>query len=236
MYQVALCEDEKIFSEMLEKTCRIILDKQSIEHHISVFDSSAGFWAAFSQEQKRYDIILLDIVMDGVNGMELARMVRKADKNATIIFITSNRDYALQGYDVNALHYLMKPVDTGLLERLITSDYHNRFKNEFYIFGSGSEKTRVSVKDIICLETVNRRVAVTLLDRTIYHPGKLSELLDKLPKFMFVRCHQAFAININNILELNRKSAIAINGKSIPVSRTFAKDVQKSFVRQIRDG
>lgn len=235
MYQVALCEDEKIFAEALKKTCRDVFDKYGIEYHIAEFNSGTVFLAAFSQQDKRYDLILLDIIMPGVDGIELARQIRKQGSEATIIFITCSKDYALDGYDVNALHYLTKPLARDVLERLIISDYRNKFQNNFLVFKSGVQNLRVPLKDIICLETVGRRVAINLTDGVVYFPGKLLELLENLPQEDFIRCHQAFVINLRNTKELTPKTAIATNGKETPVSRTFKKDVQKAFLKNMRD-
>lgn len=235
MYTVVICEDESVFRKTHERICCEIFEKLNIEYHISLFESSAEFRTAFLKGT-RYDLILLDIVMDDTNGVELARMIREHDVDAAIIFITSNVDFALQGYDVNALHYLMKPVDAAVLERLITLDYQRRFQNHFLVFKSGAQSLRIPVRDVVCLETVGRRVELTLVNGTCYYSGKLTDLLSELPRERFVRCHQAFALNIVNIRELKRQSAIAVNGKEIPVSRTFMKNVQQAFLRQMQEG
>lgn len=234
MYRVALCEDEACFSAELEKVCHAIFDKLMIEYELDLFDSSDAFMRVFSSEHRRFDFMLLDIVMAEPNGMELARLIRQEDTEGAIVFVTSNPDYALLGYDVQALHYLMKPVDAEVLERLIALDYKGRFETSFFVFESGTQKLRVAVKDIISLETIGRRVAVTLHGETVYYSGKLSDLLVKLPKEQFIRCHQAFALNIRNIRELNQHEAISVNGKSIPVSRSFTKDVQRAFAKVLR--
>lgn len=173
--------------------------------------------------------------MDEIDGMSLARTIRKTDTDATIIFITSTRDFALEVYDVNALHYLIKPVDTLVLEQLIISDYNKRFQNSFFILESEFGKQRININNIICLETKGRQVEITLMDDTFYYSGRLSKLLLALPKHQFIRCHQAFALNIRNVRELTKQDAIAVNGKAIPVSRTFVKDVRKAFARELRD-
>ena len=230
MYRVALCEDEKIFRDEHERICRDIFMKLNIEHKISVFASSGDFSAAFSGERKRYDLLLLDILMDGMNGMELARAVRETDKDAVIIFITSSREFVFEGYDVNAFHYLIKPIDAVVLERLIKAAYNEKFQSSFFVFKSGAQNIRVPVEDIIALETAGRRVEVTLPDKTLHYPGKLTELLAELPKGCFARCHQSFAVNVANIRELTRFEAISINGKKIPISRPFMKDLQRLFL------
>ena len=235
MYKVALCEDEQVFSDAQEKACRAVLDKLNIEHQIDLYASGEDFLAAFAQRQKRYDLILLDIIMGGMSGMELARKIRESDRDAVIIFITSSREYALEGYDVNALHYLIKPVDESALERLIRAAYTYNLQDSFFVFKTGGLNQRAAVKDIVSLETVGRKVEVSLTDGTLRYSGKLTELLEELPQGRFIRCHQAFAVNIGNIREITRFEVIAQNGTKIPISRAYLKDVQKAFLSNIQD-
>jgi DNA-binding LytR/AlgR family response regulator len=82
----------------------------------------------------------------------------------------------------------------------------------------------------VSLETVGRQVELSLIDEEIRCQGKLVDLLKELPQVQFVRCHHAFALNINNTRTLTRKYAIAVNGKEIPVSRTFLDDTRKAFL------
>jgi DNA-binding LytR/AlgR family response regulator len=234
MYRVAICEDEQVFSNALAKTCRDIMDRLNIEHGIIAFKSSEDF-LAFSLERKiKFDLILLDIAMGGMDGMELAKVIRKTDGGAAIVFTTSSIDHVFDGYDVGALHYLTKPVDAAKLESLIQSDYSDKFQNSIFVFKSGDSHYRLVVKDIISLGTVGRKVEIAYRDRTLQCPGKLSELLDRLPNGRFVRCHQGFAVNIGNIQEISRFFAIAINGKKIPISRAYMKDVQKAFLTNMQ--
>ena len=235
MYKVAIIDDEKVFADEQKRICTNIFNKHEIEYHIDVFNNSIYFFESFSKQQHSYDLILLDIVMDEMNGMELAVKIRNHNNNVSIIFITSTNDFVFQGYDVNALHYLLKPLDEDQLEKLILSDYNNKFLNNFFIYKSGTENIRISINEIINAETVGRRVAVTLTNKTVFYPGKLSELLKKLPGNRFVQCHKSYIINLYNINELTRQHAIAINGTTTPISRTYSNDVQKAFLRIIRE-
>ena len=159
MYNVAICEDEPVFAQTLEAICRKILEGLHIEYRITLFPSSEAFLNVVTKGHESYDIILLDVIMDGIDGITLAHKIREIDKNAVIIFI-SNYDYALQSYDVNAFH-------------------------------------------------------------RVYFNGKLTDLLTLLPLNHFVRCHQSFVVNMNHIFELTRNSALAANGKELPISRTY---------------
>jgi len=171
--------------------------------------------------------------MNETNGMELAKKIREYDSGATIIFITSSLDFALQGYDVKATHYLMKPPDIDTLERLITTDYQQRFKSNVLVFKSGSQVLRIPIIDVVYLETVGRKVEIVLQNGKEEFSGKLSDLISG--KEHLIRCHKAFAVNIKAIRELTRTDAIAYNKAVIPVSRTFIKDVQQALLKQIRD-
>ena len=233
MFRLALCEDERIFSDAQIETCHAILEKLAIEGQISDFTNSADFIEAFITKGQRFDMILLDIVMDGINGIELAQRIRQVDGDVAIVFITSYSKYAITGYGVNALHYLLKPVNAQLLENLIWSIYIKEFLDEVLTIKSGEHYIRIPIKDIVCMEITGRRVEVSLMDRKVYYQGKLTEILDELPNGIFIQCHQAFAVNIRNVRELTRRNAIAVNGQEIPVSRTFWNNIKSAFMMQL---
>jgi len=198
-----------------------------------MFDSSTGFLTAFIERNMRYDLILLDIAMDKIDGIELARIIRNFDNEADIIFITSKQEYAIEGYDVNALHYLMKPVNTTKLEALIKMSYAKKYQESIIVVKSGNQHFRVPVGTIVSIETVGRQVKLSLLDKEINCPGKLIDILSELPCGQFVRCHQAFAVNVNNVRTLSRKTAVTINGKEIPVSRTYLDDTRNAILNRM---
>ena len=233
MYKIALIEDEQIISQTQARQVRAVMEELGIEYRISVFDGSASFWSAFAQG-RRYDLILLDIIMDQMSGVELARKIRQHDHDAAIVFVTVSPDFALQGYDVGALHYLVKPLDTELLAKLLSTDYEQRFQNHFFIIKSGSRNLRLATKDIICFETSGRRLTVTTAAKTYDCPGKLTDILASLPP-CFIRCHVGYVINLQNIKKLTRTEALAVNGKKIAVSRAYSEMAQTAFLKQLLD-
>lgn len=232
MYRAAICEDEAVFRQEQETVCRRILNKLNIEYQISVFETGTAFMAAYSGGA-RYDLLLLDIVMDELSGMELARRLREQGSDAAIVFITANPEYAIEGYDVGALHYLMKPLDGAALERVITADYKRRFSQKYLVVKSGTQNLRLPLHDIICLEVIGRRVKITTPGGEIETSAKLTELLESLPKEQFCRCHVGYIVNLSKIQKLTRTEAVAVNGKVVPVSRAYLKTVEKAFLKQI---
>jgi DNA-binding LytR/AlgR family response regulator len=107
---VAICEDEKVQVELLEKHVKIWGEQRNIKVIIETFYSAESFDFNWSMD-KRYDVLLLDIQMPGQNGIELAKKIREEDDIINIIFITAIPDYIQEGYDVEAINYLIKPVD-----------------------------------------------------------------------------------------------------------------------------
>lgn len=232
MYRIAICEDEAVFLQEQETICREICNKLNIEYEITAFETGTDFMAAY-EGGARYDLLLLDIVMDELSGMALARRLRQQGSDDAIVFITANPDYALEGYDVGALHYLMKPLNGEALGKVIAADYKRRFLQNYLFVKSGTQTLRLPLKDMICLETAGRRVKITTLNGEIETSAKLTELLESLPKEQFCRCHVGFVINLSNIKTLSRTDAVAVNGKAIPVSRTYVKEVEKAFLKLI---
>ena len=108
--RIAVCDDEKDDLAKIISMTKQILQDEKIIHSISVYDSASALLADI-QNGISYHILLLDVMMDGMNGMELAAELRKQHNNMTIIFISSNREMALCGYEVSAARYLAKPLD-----------------------------------------------------------------------------------------------------------------------------
>jgi DNA-binding LytR/AlgR family response regulator len=236
MFQIALCEDEKIFAETQEEHCRKICDGMGIEYGIDVYDNSAGLLTAYIWEGKRYDLLILDIVMDGMNGVELARRIRQADANAVIAFLTSSADYLFKGYKAAASRYIMKGESNEKreLEELIKEVYENKYQPSCYILKAGSHTHRIKLNEIIALEIVARRVEITATDGVFYYTGTLDGLLSELPDGLFTRCHKAFAVNINLMREIDRLEIVAVNGKRIPISRPYMNDVKAAFLNRVK--
>lgn len=232
MYRIAICEDEAVFRQEQETICRKICDKLNIEYELTAFESATDFMDVYALGE-RYDLLLLDIVMDELNGMELARRLREQGSEAAIVFITSNPDYAIEGYDVGALHYLMKPLSAERLGEVIEADYKHRFLSSYLLVKSGTQNLRLPMKDVVYMETIGRHVKIATLNGELKTSAKLTELLGVLPKGQFCRCHVGFAINLNNIKTISRTEAVAVNGKAIPISRAYQKEVEKAFLKHI---
>lgn len=235
MYHIGICEDEALQREALEEKCHKLLEELEIEYRLSVFENSDQCFAYLSQSGVTFDLLLLDIVMEGTSGMELARRIRKTDELVTIVFITSNPEFAIEGYDVRALNYLMKPVLKDTLKAIIQKDYKNKYEKNYFIFENGTVKQKIWIEDILYLESKGRKVEITMKEEVLFYRGRLTLLLEQLPEGKFFRCHQSFAVNINHMKEFTQQELSALDGKKIPISRKYSKEILAAFMKEMRE-
>ena len=141
MLKIAVIEDNEVQSRLLKDYANEWANKNNLLPEIKLFSSGEQFWFEF-EELSDIDIILLDIQMLRISGIELAKKIRKTKSNAVIIFITGIPDYMQEGYDVEALHYLLKPVKKeklfDCLDRALKKQ--DKVKEENFVFAVGFAK------------------------------------------------------------------------------------------------
>lgn len=230
MYRIALCDDEPVFLKFLHKTVLNVCKRGSIPCDVIPFSSAKDLLYAVLTEKRPFDMFLLDVLMDELNGVALAKKVREMVSDATIVFITSTTEYAVRGYEVRAARYLLKPFEITALERLIEEDYTGRFLAKYITLEFDKHIERLSVEDIIAIETVGRRVAILLINKTLSYSGKLTEVLALLPESLFIRIHQSYAVNLRHLKAIDRQFAITTGNHVLPISRSQLKAVQTVFL------
>ena len=224
MIRVAICEDDESQVIALKKmltewnSCTIISEYNSAEQFL------------FNYPDISCHLLLLDIEMGDMNGMELARELRARGDMLPIIFITGFSEYIGDGYDVEALHYLLKPVDKKKLFQVLDR-YACRHKSDNrIILPSGNESVLVASDDIVYLEAFGKKTQVTLNDgKEIICTCGLSDVFEKLGQG-FVSCHRSYVVNIGLIRSISRSEITMDSGQKIPLSRRLYDSVNRAFI------
>jgi len=152
--KIAVCDDEHQQTEYIKSLVSKWADAKNIKVTIDMFESAEKFKSAWS-ESKTFDILLLDIEMGGQNGVELARDIRRTDEKLVIIFITGFAEYISEGYDVSALHYLMKPIKADKLFEVLDRAARNLTQiNKSIMLNINGEIRRVLLQDLTSVDTV----------------------------------------------------------------------------------
>lgn len=213
-YKIAICDDESVHIEKI----RTILSDYETDNYLSptaLLDAvSAGV---------RYDVLFLDIVMPGIDGISLARELRELDKDMLIVFITSKIEFMQAGYEVRAFRYLLKDqIDEGLpkIWNDIIKELLDR-QDAYFSYEFERKVYRLPIRDILYFESNLRRIVVhteASENATLY--GKLDDLSVKYSSF--IRVHKSYLINRRYIRMISAGSVVLSNGEVLPVSRKYA--------------
>ena len=232
-YRLALCEDDPRGWDNLTNLCRAFLDAQGIPGTLEVFPNTVELEEALEEAPGRYDLLLLDIQMEGRTGMEFAKELRARGDQVRILFLTGAAEYALEGYEVGSIHFLLKPVDPKALEQVLLSDWKRHHQTKTVLFRNGNRQFPLGVEEILYMESLNRSLVVHTEDRAYSFPMTLAQGELLVPPGSFARCHNSFLVNLSKVEELSRTTVWLRGGAELPMGRKLAHDFQVALVRAI---
>lgn len=180
-----------------------------------------------------FDLMILDIIMPGMNGMELARELRECGDPGKIIFLTSSPEYAVDSYKVGAFYYLLKPINQEELFSLISKALLaiGDERGRSIMLKSGARLTKVELRTLLYVESANHNVHfhVKGFDMVVCY-GSLSEYESTFSADRrFVRCHKSFFVNMDYVKSVTNKEFILTDGQWIPISRNIYRQVKDAY-------
>lgn len=218
MIIVAICEDERYILEELRKKVEKYINRKSLDASIKTFTSGEELLKA----KKKFDIILLDLMLPGIDGLEVARQISCRSR---IIFVTSYREYAVEAFDANAVHYLVKPVTEerlfSALDRAVNQT--EQMDNQSLTLMKSGKTQVIFIRDILYCEVFNHQVRIHTVHGTYDYFGTLDMLEAKLDE-RFFRCHRSFVVNMSCVAGQEKGVAILTNGERIFISRRKQTD------------
>lgn len=242
---IAICDDDRKICGYLEEKVRTIYQNAFIK---SYYDADT-LWQAAKEEPKRApDILLLDIQMSHIDGMELARKLRSIGWKTILIFITAYADYVFEAFDVGAFHYLVKPVSDKKLAEVLhkAANQLAQEKHEINCAHTDSDTTdvrRIAVKnggmhisvkvsDIVYAEVFNRKVMLHTTTQSIEYYGKLKNLEDELG-VDFYRPHRSYLVNFKYVIKYDSSVIFLQGGQVMMAKRNYAGFV-KAYMAYIK--
>lgn len=231
--KIAICDDEEIIRKDIRNRVLKILPEAKICMYASAEELLNDNYP---------DILLLDIQMDGMNGMDAARSLRKQSCETVLIFITAIEDYVFEAFDVGAFHYLVKPFSDTKFEEVLkraVEEVRDKPGNEtekkthHVIIQDGITRISIDTDDIVFAEVLNRTVTIHLKDNDISYRGSIGQLAGQVGDG-FYQTHRAFLVNMKYVTSYS-SAGIETQRGTATVARGNLKAFVKAFMEYMRN-
>ena len=233
--RLAICDDEPMDCALVAQMSREILGAEGVEAELSAYPSAAELLRAI-RAGRTFHIFLLDVMMEGMDGMELAAALRAGHEDAAIIFISSNREMALRGYEVAAARYLAKPVEREKLREALLYCAASRDKKRPLALPTASGgQTRVDPSAILYVEAWERGVRLDLGGEKLEAKIPISQLAAMLPGGQFAYCHRTLLVNLACVRHVRYCELELKNGERLPISKYRLAQFKSEFLKYLRD-
>ncbi len=229
-FKIAICDDSAE-----DRAYLAVLVKKWAAHsghtvRISEFSSGESFLFHYGSD-RCWDILLLDIEMGQMDGVTLAKRIRTDNRRLQIVFITGFPDFMAEGYEVSALHYLMKPVMEEKLLTVLDRAAGNLGKAEKHLCVSFDRQTALlPLSQITYIEAQKQYVAIHTETREYRMKASLSDTEKQLDEYFF-RCQRSFLVNLRYVRRIDRDQVLLTDGTAVPISRGMAQKIGKELIR-----
>ena len=232
MINIAIVDDEKWIRDQIHR----LIEKKKIDCRIDAYSSGEELL----KSGKGYDMVFLDIQMEGINGIDTARTLRRKADDTVLIFITGVKEYVFEAFDVAAFHYLIKPIeeqkfwevyDRAVLEisKRKKQDYHPLF------IKTRNRNVTLEQSDILYIESRVKKVEIHTKTDIIEAYAAIGEM-EKQLLGSFYRCHRGYLVNMAYIMEYRNDSIILNNGEMVLLSKEKYSEFVKVYMRYLKNG
>ena len=223
--RIAVCDDEELFRIEFKS----VLDKVLInaEYDIDTFSGGSSLYEAFIKEP--FDLVFLDIEMPGIDGITLAKRLRALSENVHIVFLTSHIEYALEGYEVNALRYLVKPVDINKLGEVLKYIQDKKNNSRQIMIKQEGEDIVIDLSDVIYIESMDKNVRIVTSKKEYITRYNISDYEEELKNNGFFRIHRSYLISLSKVKKIVKNDVVMDGDISLPVSRSNVKALKEAL-------
>lgn len=215
--RIAIVEDEAVYQQQLREYLNKYQEEFNCPLQISSYDSGMFFVHNFTSQ---FDIILLDVAMPYIDGIETARRIREIDSEVVILFVTNQAQHAIRGYEVDALDYILKPISyfafSQRLKRALSRI--SRREEPYLVLNMKSETRKLKISSIYYIEVRDHNLVYHTIDGDYSAFGSLKAEEERLEKYHFVRCNKAYLVSLRHVDNVQNGSAV-VNGQNLLISR-----------------
>ena len=233
MINIGICEDELHYRVNIKDMLGDILSTYSINYKIYEFSSGEEL---LSNYPKDLDILIMDIQMKIINGMDTARKIREFDQNLEIIFMTSFSEFMQEGYEVKAYRYILKPISERKISRNILPCINEimKKKNNYLTINVKNYVDRIKIDSIVYIETDRPNILIYTNDNKYTTKMSISKIDKILREHGFFSCHNSYIVNLKLVESMN-SNTLKIGEKYIPISKYRVKELKLALTNILGD-
>lgn len=234
--RIAVCDDDE---QEISRVGKLLAEYQISREELidcHYFTNSTDFLCELKGGE--YDLVLLDVLMPGTGGIQVAQELRELDKNVRLIFVSASPEFAVESYSVGAYYYLLKPIDADAFFTLLDKigGELSAQAEQGFILKSRDGVVRIAFARLVYVEVMNKTVFFHLADGSVRETtAALADVEEKLlSRPEFLKTHRSYLVNLNYVQAIDINCVMMKNGHSVPVSRQRRSQVQDAYMQFLR--
>lgn len=233
MLEVVICEDDFYFADRLRELAETYLQEKKLEATLTVSQDGESLLQAGAMP----DLILMDIKLPGKSGMEIMEQLRQRGSTSQVIFITAYPEHVFHAFDLEAVHYLLKPVNAQRLYPVMDKAVKRALsrKEPCLLLAAGTEVRKLPLKEVLYCEVFGHQVLIHTATGNASFPGSLDSLEERLDS-RFFRCHRSYLVNMDYVVGKEAGAAKLAGGDTVLIARRRETEFTKRLLDSCGEG
>ncbi len=234
LLEIAICDDEPVMQkEISDHFSKYMAKRQDMDYHISSFESGNQLLGS----EQEYDLIFLDIQMEGLDGMETARRLRLQGSCSQLVFVTVLKECVFDAFEVEACDYLIKPLDTRHFRRTLDRAFRSiRLKpEEKLLVKRGNQSQVILLSDSVYCEVQGRKIYIHQKNGEVIDYYDRMENLKSHVDGRFFQCHRSYLVNLDYVRGCEAGQVLLPEGEKIPVSRLRERELTQALLCHMKE-